>query len=68
MHGQYGQQLISEEGTFLWLSKGDRKAETESEVVAAQDQALHAKYYVKKNIEIRERHHMQALPKILMRQ
>jgi hypothetical protein len=28
---------------FLWLSKGDLKAETESEIVAAQDQALQTK-------------------------
>jgi hypothetical protein len=41
-------QLISEEDTFLWLSKGDLKAETESEIVAAQDQALHMKYYATK--------------------
>ena len=37
-HGQYirniDRQLISEEDTFLWLSKGDLKAETESEIVA----------------------------------
>ena len=49
MHGQYvrsmDRQLISEEDTFLWLSKGDLKAETESEIVAAQDQALNTKYY-----------------------
>ena len=47
MHGQYirnkVRQLISEEDTFLWLSKGDLKAETESEIVAAQDQALQTK-------------------------
>jgi hypothetical protein len=34
MHGQYirniDRQLIGEEDTFLWLSKGDLKAETES--------------------------------------
>ena len=34
--------------TFLWLSKGDLKAETESEIVAAQDQALNTKYYATK--------------------
>jgi hypothetical protein len=48
MHGQYtrstDKQPISEEDTFLWLSKGDLKAETESEIVAAQDQALQTKY------------------------
>jgi len=52
MEGQYirniDRQLISEEDTFLWLSKGDLKAETESEIVAAQDQALQTKYYAKK--------------------
>jgi hypothetical protein len=49
MHGQYirniQRQLISEEDTFFWLSKGDLKAETESEIVAAQDQVLQTKYY-----------------------
>jgi hypothetical protein len=48
MHGQYvmnmDRQLVSEEDTFLWLSKGDLKAETESEIVAAKDQALNTKY------------------------
>ena len=52
MHGQYiiniDRQLISEEDMFLWLSKGDLKAETESEIVAAQDQALQTKYYATK--------------------
>ena len=41
-------ELISEEDTFLWLSKGDFEAETESEIVAAQDQALQTKYYATK--------------------
>ena len=67
MHGQYirnmDRQLISEEDTFLWLSKGDLKAETESEIVAAQEQTLRRKYY-RKNTENRDRQHMQALPKI----
>jgi len=52
MHGQYirniDRQLIGEEDTFLCLSKGDLKAETESEIVAAQDQALQTKYYATK--------------------
>jgi hypothetical protein len=52
MHGQcirnMDRQLIGEEDTFLWLSKGDLKAEIESEIVAAQDQALHTKYYATK--------------------
>jgi hypothetical protein len=54
MHGQYirniDRQLISEEDTFLWLTKGDLKAETEREIVAAQDQALKTKYYKKKKL------------------
>jgi len=52
MYGQYirdtDRQLIGEEVTFLWLSKGDLKAETESEMVAAQDQALQTEYYATK--------------------
>jgi len=52
MHGQYirniVRQLTGDEDTFLWLSKGDLKAETESELVAAQDQALQTKYYATK--------------------
>jgi hypothetical protein len=51
-HWQYirnmDRQLISEEDTFLWLSKGDLKAETESEIVAAQHQALNTKHYATK--------------------
>jgi hypothetical protein len=49
LHGQYirsmNRQLLSEEDKSLWPSKGDLKAETESEIVAAQDQALNTKYY-----------------------
>jgi len=52
MHGQYirniDRQIISEEDTFLWLLKGDLKAETESEIVAAQGRALQTKYYATK--------------------
>jgi len=52
MHGQYirniDRQLISEEDTFLWLSKGDLGAETESGIVAAQDQVIQTKYYTMK--------------------
>jgi len=52
MHGQcirnIDRQLIGEEDAFLWLLKGDLKAETESEIVAAQVQALQTKYYATK--------------------
>jgi hypothetical protein len=48
MHGQYirniDRQLISKADAFLWLTKGDLTAETKSEIVAAQDQALQMKY------------------------
>ena len=56
MHGQYirniDRELIGEEDTFLWLSKGDLKAETESEIVEAQDQALQTEYYATKILNI----------------
>jgi hypothetical protein len=42
MHGRYirsiDKQLINEEDTFLWLWRGDLKAETESKLIASQDQ------------------------------
>jgi hypothetical protein len=50
MHDQYldvrpvDRQPISKECTFLWLSRGDLKAEAGSEITAAQDQALQTKY------------------------
>jgi len=51
-HGQYtrnmDRQHISKEDTFIWLSKRDLKTETESEIVAAQDQVLNTKYYATK--------------------
>ena len=68
MHGQYirniDRQLISEEDTFLWLSKGDLKAKTESEIVAAQDQALQTKYYATKILSTENIEQMQTLPTI----
>ena len=58
MHKQYirniDRQLIGEEDTFLWLSKGDLKAETESEIVAAQDKALQTKSYATKYWKLRQ--------------
>jgi len=63
-HGQYirnmDRQLISEEDAFFWLSK-DLKAETESEIVAAQDQALNTKHYVTK-IQHTDGQQMQTVP------
>lgn len=44
MYGQcirsIDRHIISEEDTLLWLERGDVKAETESEIIAAQGQAL----------------------------
>jgi hypothetical protein len=55
MHVQYirsiDKELISKEDTFLWLSKGDLKAETESEIVAEQDQTLQTKYHAIKILQ-----------------
>jgi len=50
MHGQQirriDRQLIGEEDTFLWLSRGDLKVETGSEIIA--DQALQIKCHATK--------------------
>ena len=48
MHNQcvisIGIWLISEEDMFVWLLTGHLKAETESEIITAQDQTLQTKY------------------------
>jgi hypothetical protein len=41
-------QLVSEENTFLWLSRRNLKGETESIGIATQDQALQTKYQATK--------------------
>jgi hypothetical protein len=51
MHCQYIRSIDCEEDTFLWLSKGDPKAETESEIMVAQDQALQTKYHATKILQ-----------------
>jgi hypothetical protein len=57
MHGQYirsmDRHLIRGEDMLLWLSSGELKGETDSEIIAAQDQALppnimQQKYYTQK--------------------
>ena len=44
-------QPIREEDTFLWLSRGDLKGQTESKIIAAQDQALQTKYHATKILQ-----------------
>jgi hypothetical protein len=44
-------QLISEEYTFLWLWRGDLEGETESEIIAVQDQALQTKHHATKKLQ-----------------
>jgi len=55
MHCQYirsmDRQLTGEEGAFLWLLRGDLKGETESEITAAQDQALQTNYHATKTVQ-----------------
>jgi hypothetical protein len=41
-------QLIGEEERFPWLSRGNLKGETESEIIAAQDQTLPTIYHATK--------------------
>ena len=55
MHGHYirniTRQLISEEDTFLWLSRGDLKGETACEITAVQVQVLQTKYHATKILQ-----------------
>jgi len=44
-------QCIGGEDTLLWLSTGDLKGETRSEIMAAQDQALQIKYCATKILQ-----------------
>jgi hypothetical protein len=59
MHGEYirsvDRELIIEKVTFIWISKGNLKADTESEIVAAQDQAIQNKILRNKGIKHRDR-------------
>ena len=55
MHSQFirsvDRQLISEEDTFVWLSKKDKKGETGSKITTAQDQALQTKFHATKILQ-----------------
>jgi hypothetical protein len=52
MHGQFPRSLdeeLDKEQSYRWLKFGDIKGETESTIVAAQDQAISANFF-KRNI------------------
>ena len=48
MHGQLshnlGEKLVDTEQSYRWLKSGDIKGETESTIMAAQDQAISTNY------------------------
>jgi len=52
MHGQLprnlDEKLVDIEQSFRWLKSGDIKGETESTIVAAQDQAICTNYFKNK--------------------
>ena len=53
MHGQLPRnldgKLVDKEQSYHWLKSGDIKGETESKIVAAQDQTIRTNYF-KNNI------------------
>ena len=49
--GSVNRRLIGGEDTLIWLSRGDLKGETGSEITAAQDQVLQTKYHVTKILQ-----------------
>ena len=57
-------QLISQEDTFVWLSRVGLKGETGSEITAAKDQVLQTKYNAQ-NFTKRNKDKMQTLGTIL---
>ena len=52
MHGKFprnlDEKLVDIEQSYRWLKSGDIKGETESTIVAAQDQAISTNYFKKK--------------------
>jgi len=52
MHGQLprslDEKLVDIEQSYRWLKSGDLKRETESTIVAAQDQAISTNYFKNK--------------------
>jgi hypothetical protein len=41
-------QIISEKDTFLWIPRGNLKAETEGEIITVREQVYENKYYATK--------------------
>jgi predicted restriction endonuclease len=52
MHGQFSRSLdetfVGKEQSYRWLKFGDIKGETESTIVAAQDQTISTNYFKRK--------------------
>ena len=55
LHSQHirnaDRELFGGEDTLIWLSKGDLKGETGSEITVAHDQALQTKYHAIKLLQ-----------------
>ena len=55
MHGQLpcnlDEKLVDIEQTYRWLKSGDIKGETESKIVAAQDQEISINYFKNKILQ-----------------
>ena len=55
MHGQFlrnlDKKLVDIEQSYRWLKSGDIKGETESEIVAAQNQAISTNYFKNKTLK-----------------
>jgi len=56
-------QLVSEEDTLLWLSRGDLKGKTGSEIIEAQNQALQIRCHAMKMWR-RNKYQTQIMPRI----
>jgi hypothetical protein len=56
MFGQFprslDEKLVDKEQSYRWLKFGDIKGETESTIVAAQDQAISTNYFKRKILKV----------------